>query len=125
MKSSSRYLLSGALALCAVALLTASIAFAQGKQDFTLHNETGVEIHELYVAPHDSDNWEEDVLGRDTLPDGESVEITFARKEKAKLWDIKIVDGEENSVEWESLNLLEIAEVTLHKKGDKVWATVK
>ena len=65
------------------------------------------------------------MLGRDTLPDGESVEINFARKEKAKLWDIKIVDGEENSVEWESLNLLEIAEVTLHKKGDKVWATVK
>ena len=125
MKTRSRYLLSAALALCAVAMLTASIAFAQGKQDFTLHNETGVEIHGLYVAPHDSDNWEEDVLGRDTLPDGESVEITFARKEKAKLWDIKIVDGEENSVEWESLNLLEIAEVTLHKKGDKVWATVK
>jgi hypothetical protein len=125
MKSSSRYLLSGALALCVAAMSTASIAFAQGKQDFTLHNKTGVEIHELYVAPHESDNWEEDVLGRDTLPDGETVEITFARKEKAKLWDIKIVDGEENSVEWESLNLLEISEVTLHKKGDKVWATVK
>jgi len=125
MRSGSRILLGGALALCAVAFVSLSIAFAQGKQDFTLHNQTGVEIHELYVSPHDSDDWEEDVLGRDTLPSGESVEITFSRKEKAKLWDIKIVDGEQNGVEWESINLLEIEEVTLHKKGDKVWAVVK
>ncbi len=46
MKSGSRILLGGALALCTVAVLSLSIAFAQGKQDFTLHNETGVEIHE-------------------------------------------------------------------------------
>ena len=117
--------MSGGLAWCAVAVLSLSIAYAQGKQDFTLHNATGVEIHELYVSPHDSGDWEEDVLGRDTLPDGESVEITFSRKEKAKLWDIKIVDGKENSIEWEELNLLEISEVTLHKKGNRVWAEVK
>ena len=63
--------------------------------------------------------------GRDTLASGESVEISFSRKEKAKLWDIKVVDGERNGVEWESINLLEIEEVTLHKKGDKVCAAVK
>ena len=41
------------------------------------------------------------------------------------MWDIKVVDGERNGVEWESINLLEIEEVTLHKKGDKVCAAVK
>ncbi|HEX8127821.1 MAG TPA: hypothetical protein VF527_01885 [Pyrinomonadaceae bacterium] len=125
MKLSSRLLMSGSLALCAVAALSLAVALAQGKQDFTLHNQTGVEIHELYVSPHSAKEWQEDVLGRDTLPDGESVEINFARKEKAKLWDIKVVDGEETSVEWENLNLLEISEVTLHKKGERVWAEVK
>ena len=112
--------------VAALSLLLASTALAfQGKQDFTLINKTGVEIHELYVSPHTTDNWEEDVLGTDTLPSGQSVTIKFAPKEKAKLWDLKIVDGEGNSIEWESLNLLEISEVTLYYKNGKAWAETK
>ena len=115
-----------AVGVAALSLLLASTALAfQGKQDFTLINKTGVEIHELYVSPHTTDNWEEDVLGADTLPSGQSVEIKFARKEKAKLWDLKVVDGEGNSIEWESLNLLEISEVTLFYKNGKAWAETK
>jgi hypothetical protein len=100
-------------------------AMAQGKQDFTLHNKTGMEIHELYICPHSSNDWDVDILGEDTLPTGQSLDITFARKEKAKLWDLRIVDGQGNSVDWDNLNLLQISEVTLHKKGNKVWADVK
>ncbi|HST50959.1 MAG TPA: hypothetical protein VLJ61_03030 [Pyrinomonadaceae bacterium] len=111
--------------ICAFSMLVAATAFAQGKQDFTLHNQTGVEIHELYVSPHSSDDWEEDILGRDTLADGESVDITFSPKEKPKLWDLKVVDGKGNSITWESLNLLEISEVTLHYKNGKAWADLK
>jgi hypothetical protein len=112
-------------AVFALSAVLAASAFAQGKQDFTLHNETGVEIHELYVSPHSSDDWEEDVLGQDTLPSGESVDIHFSRKEKAKLWDLKVVDKEGNSITWENLNLLEISEVTLHYKNGKAWADLK
>ena len=113
------------VALCALSLLLAPAAFAQGKQDFTLHNQTGVEIHELYVSPHSSDDWEEDILGEDTLPNGESVDIHFSRKEHAKLWDLKVVDKEGNSITWENLNLLEISDVTLHYKNGKAWADLK
>lgn len=113
--------------LCLLSALLATVSFAQGKQDFTLHNETGVEIYSLYVSPHKADNWEEDVLGVDTLPSGESVDITFSREEKAKLWDLRIEDKEHNYIEWESLNLLEISEVTLHynAKTARAWADVK
>lgn len=93
-----------------------------GEQDFTLRNRTGVEIHEVYVAPTKSDEWEEDILGRDTLPDDEDVDITFSRKEKAKNWDIKVVDGEGNSVEWHKLNLKEISRVTLYLKNGEAYA---
>lgn len=113
------------VALCALSILVVPTAFAQGKQDFTLHNVTGVEIHELYVSPHSSDDWEEDVLGQDTLADGDSVDIHFSPKEKAKLWDLKVVDGKGNSITWESLNLLEISDVTLHYKNGKAWADLK
>jgi hypothetical protein len=115
-----------AVAVATLSLLLASTALAfQGKQDFTVVNKTGVEIHELYVSPHSANNWQEDVLGTDTLPPGKSVEIKFSPKEKSKLWDLKIVDGEGNSIEWESLNLMEISEVTLFHKNGKSWAETK
>jgi hypothetical protein len=112
-------------AICALSMLLTPAAFAQGKQDFTLHNATGVEIHQLFVSPHSSDDWEEDILGQDTLPNGESVDIQFSRKEKAKLWDLRVVDKEGNGIVWENLNLLEISEVTLHYKDGKAWADLK
>lgn len=102
-----------------------STAATEGKQDFTLHNKTGVEIHNVHVSPHDKDDWEEDILGRDTLPDGESVDITFSPQEKAALWDLKVADSKGNSIEWENLNLMEISDVTLHYEGGKATAEVK
>jgi len=114
------------IALGVIAIFFAATTFARaGKQDFVLHNETGVEIHELYVSPHSSNDWEDDVLGRDTLADGESVKITFEDREKHEKWDLKVVDGKKNSIEWESLDLTKISEVTLHYKDGKAWATVK
>jgi hypothetical protein len=113
------------VAILALSTLFTSAAFAQGKQDFTLVNVTGVEINELYVSPHSADDWEEDILGRDTLPSGESVDVTFSRTEKAKLWDLKVVDSKGNSIEWENLNLLEISKVTLHYKNGKAWADLE
>src|SRR5205823_13190785 len=88
-------------------------------------NKTGVEIHEVYVSPVSTDDWEEDVLGKGTLPDGESVKITFNDREKHVHWDLKIVDGKGNSIEWHDLNLIEIDELTLHYKDGKAWADVK
>lgn len=93
-----------------------------GKQDFTLVNETGVEIHKVYISPHDSNDWEEDILGRDTLPSGQSVDITFDRNEKAPVWDLRVEDSKGNAIEWENLNLLQISKVTLHYKDGKATA---
>ena len=115
-----------ALTLGVIALFVTATAFARaGKQDFLLHNATGVEIHELYVSPHTSNEWEEDILGKDTLADGESVKITFEDREKHVHWDLKVVDGKGNSIEWTDLNLVEISELTLHYKDGKAWADVK
>ena len=92
------------------------------KQDFTLVNATGVEIHSLYITPHEAKDWQEDILGRDTLPSGESVDIKFHRSEKAAMWDLRVEDKDGNSIEWENLNLPEISKVTLHYKDGKAWA---
>jgi hypothetical protein len=114
----------GLFAVAGIALLGASAAPA-GDQDFTLVNKTGVEIHALHVAPHSSDEWGEDILGKDTLADGESLEITFGKHDRAHHWDLRIEDEKGNSVTWENLDLMKIEEVTLHLKDGKAWADLK
>lgn len=104
---------------------TGSTAQQGAAQDFTLVNQTGVEIDKLYIGPHESDEWGEDILGQDTLPSGQSVEIKFSRTEKAAMWDLKIEDKQGNSIEWENLNLLEINKVTLFYKDGKGTAQVE
>jgi len=116
------------VSLSVVALFLATSVFARaGKQDFTLHNQTGVEINSLYVSPHDSDDWQEDILGQDTLPNGESVKVTFDTREKKVQWDLKVTDKDGNSLEWDDLSLVSISEVKLHwdPKKNKGWADVK
>ena len=116
------------VSLAVIALFVTASAFPRaGKQDFILHNQTGVEINSLYVSPHDSDDWGEDILGQDTLVSGESVKVTFDDREKKVRWDLKVTDKNGNSLEWEDLNLVEISELTLHwdAKKSKGWADVK
>jgi hypothetical protein len=98
---------------------------AQGAQDFTLVNKTGVEIYALYVTPHNADDWGSDILGVDTLASNGTLEITFSRKEKSKFWDLRVEDEDGNFIEWEKLNLLEISTVTLFYKNGKATAIVE
>jgi hypothetical protein len=117
-----------AIALGVIAIFVTATAFARaGKQDFLLHNQTAVEIHSLYVSPHSADDWEEDILGKDTLPAGDSLKITFDDRDKHVHWDLKVMDKDGNSLEWYDLNLIEIDEVTLHwdAKAGKGWADIK
>jgi hypothetical protein len=112
------------LAVVGLSSLSPSTAFA-GDQDFTVVNRTGVEIHKIYVSPHSSDEWGEDILGKDTLDDGESVAIEFGNHVRAAHWDLKVVDGHGNSITWENLNLLEISKVILYFKDGKATADVE
>jgi len=94
-------------------------------QDFTLVNETGVVIDKVFISPHSSDDWEEDILGQDVLANGEKVDIKFHRSQKAPLWDLKIADKEGHSIEWENLNLLHISKLTLEYKDGKATANAE
>lgn len=118
-----RVLFSVVATVVAVIMQTGSVR--AGDQDFTVHNKTGVEIHELYVSPHSTNEWEEDVLGQDKLPDGEDLDITFSPKEDAELWDLKVVDGQGGSITWENLKLTEITDVTLYFKDGEATAVTQ
>ena len=86
---------------------------AAGTQDFTILNNTGYPIERVYVSASAKDDWEEDVLGRDTLPAGERTKIRFSRDEDSCLWDLKVVYEDEESAEWQGINLCKVSVVAL------------
>lgn len=98
---------------------------AQGRQDFTLVNRTGVEIYAVYVSPHSSNDWGDDILGADTLLSGEELDVFFSRRERARYWDIRVEDEDGNYIEWGRLNLLAISKVTLYYRNKKPTAVVE
>jgi hypothetical protein len=111
--------------LFATGLLLMTRVGSAGTQDFTVVNATGVEIHTLFVSPTKADSWGEDILGRDTLDDGETVDIKFPESERAKVWDLRVEDSKGNAITWTGLHLNEIEKVTLHYKDGKAWADVE
>ena len=113
---------NGFLAFAVVSGLASTILNA-GDQDFTVVNKTGFDIHSTHVATHSGDDWGEDVIGRDTLDDGEQVEIVFARKEKAAKGNLRVEDGDKKSFVWKSMNLLEISNETLFYRTGTATAT--
>jgi hypothetical protein len=113
----------GALSL--FSLLCAASSFAEGDQDFTLHNQTGKVIKEIYVGPTTSEEWGDDVMGKDVIGDGQSVHITFHPKATAKHWDLKIVFEDDKWTVWTNFDLTTIDDITISYKDDKPWATWK
>lgn len=116
-----------AAAISIFTLVASGTAFAaDAKQDFDLVNKTGYEIKHVYVSPSKSDDWEEDVLGKDTLDDGETWAIKFHRSNKTCMWDLKVVYEEDSSsAVWSDIDLCKVEKVTIryNKRTDKTTAT--
>lgn len=103
------------LAIVAFALLvmTSHGAFAEGKQDFDLVNKTGYRIEKVYVSPNNSDDWEEDVLGKGVMDDGEKVHIRFHRSATGCSWDLKVVYDDGEAAIWHGIDLCSVEKITI------------
>jgi hypothetical protein len=111
-------------AASAKGLVAVPARVTQAKQDFELHNETGLEITNVYLSETGKTNWEEDVLGQDTLESGDSVNISFGGQ-KANIWDMKVVFSNGKEDFWLKLNLSQLTDITISFKNGKTWATTK
>jgi hypothetical protein len=80
-------------------------------QNFVMRNNTGQTVMRVFVSPVTSNNWEEDVLGSDVLPDRQTVRINFDRGEDQCNWDIKVDLADGTSREQRNINLCRVAEV--------------
>ena len=115
-----------------VAAVAAALAFAvpasaqDAKQDFRLVNKTGYELKALYVSPSKADDWQEDVLGQDTLEDGQAVNIHFNAKTRTCKWDLKVTYSEDDSsAVWHNIDLCSVEKVTIkyNRKSDETTAS--
>jgi len=118
--------------LSAMAALVAGLAFTmpavadEAKQDFRLVNKTGYELKALYVSPSKSDNWEDDVLGQDTLDDGQAVNVHFNAKVRTCKWDLKVTySDDDSSAVWSSIDLCSVSNITIkyNRKTDTTSAS--
>lgn len=103
------------------AVMFATPAFAAGVQDFTLHNNTGKAITHVYVSESSNPKWEEDVLGKDVLDNGDSWDIKFTGYgEDVCKFDVKIKTDDD--AEWivEDVNLCEMNDLKFSMEGGKV-----
>lgn len=65
---------------------------------FTLVNSTSRVLESFYASPPSTNDWEEDILGLDVLPPGESVKITINDGREDCLYDFKGVLGAGDNV---------------------------
>lgn len=72
----------------------------------TFENKCGVDLKELYLSGAGRDDWGDNLLGSG-LKDGESAKGTLLIDAANVKWDIKAVDGEGDSVEFQGLDLSE------------------
>lgn len=124
MKEKVRNILLVLLTVGAFSLFSIAEVSAQAAQDFTLANQTGVEIYALYVTPHNFNQWGEDILGADTMPNGNKLDISFSRKEKATLWDLRIEDENGAYLVWTNLNLPTLDTIMLYYKSELTFRTI-
>ena len=86
---------------------------AGGNQNFTLVNNTGHTVVTLNVSASNENSWGEDILGRDTLANGESAAITFPHGETECNFDIKATYDDGATTDARGVNLCTLTTVTL------------
>lgn len=103
--------------ITATALLLAAgstTAFAKGEETLTVENRTGYTIAEVYLAPATSDNWEEDLLGKDTLDTNTSFDIDMSQSADTCKWDLRAVYEDKSAAKWRNIDLCKISSITLY-----------
>jgi hypothetical protein len=81
-------------------------------RDFTLHNETSVNIQELHISNSGADKWGANLLDKDILLPDESADIVFEDNSTSCLYDIRAItdDGE---IDKRQVNLCETVDFSV------------
>jgi hypothetical protein len=67
----------------------------------------------LNVSPNNEDQWGPDILGADTLANGQTATVSFPRSEEQCVWDIRATYDSGDTTDARGVNLCQVATVTL------------
>ena len=99
----------------ALVLGLSTVAKAEGTDNnFDLINKTGYTLDKVFVSPHGEKSWGEDIMGKETVKDGETVHITFHPDATHDHYDLKVVYDDKEEVFWENLELPKVNKLTIH-----------
>jgi hypothetical protein len=82
--------------LLALVMVLVSCSSSAADYYVDITNNTGYTIFYIYVSPDKSDSWEDDVLGKKVLPNGQSRRINLYGY-KNPVFDIRLVDEDGDS----------------------------
>ena len=89
----------------------------EGKVSFRIDNQTGLELHELYVKPNNVSDRGDDVLGDYLLGRGELKMIGFKTLSRSCLWDLVARDATSREIKWPDIDVCGESTVTLFYKN--------
>lgn len=107
------------LMMVLLAVLVLPSGALAGTQDFTLVNNSPFNMVGFWVAPANSDNWEENLLEGVYLPPNSSVDVSFENSNNVEWWNFRVKDSSGKVWRWEKndYNLNQIAEITYYYKS--------
>ncbi|MBW7921334.1 MAG: hypothetical protein H3C51_04455 [Rubellimicrobium sp.] len=103
---------------CAASIAVASfLATTASADNFDRHvivtNNTGRVIWAIHGSRSDTNSWEEDILGDNVLPDGDSANINFDDGTGACQFDVKVVFPEGDSIEEYNIDVCSVGTLTV------------
>eukprot|EP01037_Dinobryon_pediforme_P005502 gene5502-5557_t len=104
-------------AVALAAGLAAALPAQASDADFKLVNKTGYQIDSVYVSPASSDSWGSDIMGKDAVPDGSFVNISFPHGGKACKFDIRVTYNDGDKAEWSAIDLCQYETISLYWDG--------
>ncbi|MDR3474235.1 MAG: hypothetical protein P4M09_21510 [Devosia sp.] len=95
-----------------VLLATPGLAMAEDLK-FTLTNNSARAVKNFYTSPTTTTDWQEDVLGEDTIAPGQSDEITIADGSTQCVYDMRFVMEDGAELVDKDIDLCKLGEYTL------------
>ncbi|HMQ78701.1 MAG TPA: hypothetical protein PKE39_02330 [Ignavibacteria bacterium] len=85
-------------------------------QNFSMVNNTGMILVDVFISPSASDNWGSDVIPKDMILDGETFDFTFTGIDPEHCsWDILFTADDGNKYYMRGVDLCSITTITLSK----------
>ncbi|MGL4619431.1 hypothetical protein [Chroococcidiopsis sp.] len=112
MLQNQTYILLIAASLCLSVIGAIAPVARADIRDFTLHNETSVNIQELHISNSGADKWGANLLDKDVLLPDESADIVFEDDSAPCLYDIRAIT-DDGQIDKRQVNLCETVDFSL------------